>query len=374
MWGKTKDYHEINLIIRWSFFIAFVFIASFCIVFYFLEFEVFYRKALVQNIIVRTILFLITITLVLTFLHKINVLLSNKINLKYLARFDHREELGAYKESRSRFRAYPDTKSIPVLLLHGFSGSPQDFDTLILHLEANHITYYAPLLSGFGLDNTLRLSKVSRNDWKRDVLNAFDLLSSISTNVNIVGYPMGNINIIGYSMGAILADFLCTKRNNINSVILASPAFYTSEYYDPHKKILLNKYSYFVFNLLIPYLPKSLNKEKGHVSDIADPDLAAKNFQYLTAPLSSIRELFLMQDEHSLSGLQNVRDITVFYSNNDKLINIQKLQENLYKLGVAFTTKAFYETGHNLYFDLESNNISLDTISILLDKVNSNLA
>lgn len=360
---KVKDYHELNLLIRGSVFIGSAFILAFTIVFYFLEFEIFYEKSIYQSILIRTILFFITVILVLIFLHKINIFLSNKINLKYLSRFDYHEELGSYNESRSRFKIFPKNTFYPVLLLHGFSGSPQDFSTLIRHLEENQITYYAPLLSGFGLDNTVSLSKTSRHDWKRDALNAFDLLSSIS----------GKVNIIGYSMGAVLADFIGTKRNNIKSMIIASPAFYTSEFYDTHKKILLNNYSYFLFNLFIPYLPKALDKKKGYMGDIVDSDLAAKNFQYLTAPISSIKELFLMQDEHNLYGLINVQDLTIFYSDNDKLININTLKENLSKMSIPFITKAFYVTGHNLYFDLESEDVAKDTITILLKTSRSNL-
>lgn len=353
---KAKDFHELNLLIRWIFFIGLSFIVSFALVFYFLEFEVFYKKALVYSVITRTILFLITVFIVLFIIHKINITLSNRINYKYLLRFDYREELGAYKESRARFNSFPDKKHYPVLLLHGFSTSPQDFDVLIKHLEKNQITYYAPLLSGFGLDNTTQLSKVSRNDWKRDALNAFDLLASISEKVNI----------IGYSMGTILADFICTKRDNVNRVILASPAFYTSEHYDTHKKILSNDYSYFIFNLFIPYLPKALDKEKGYVGDIVDSKRAAKNFQYLTAPVSSVRELFLMQDEYDISGLKKAKELVIFYAEKDKLIHIQKLQDRLDSAAIPYTLQAFYKSGHNLYFDLEADEVSKYTLPILL--------
>ncbi len=72
-----------------------------------------------------------------------------------------------------------------MLLLHGFTTSPQQLSNLIDLLEKEKITFYAPTILGFGLNSTQLLKEVRYEDWYRQALESFDLLQNFAEEVSV---------------------------------------------------------------------------------------------------------------------------------------------------------------------------------------------
>jgi pimeloyl-ACP methyl ester carboxylesterase len=126
--------------------------------------------------------------------------------------FSEIEELGCFKDTQPIFHTGETRVEHAVLLIHGFSASVNEFKLLSKKLKENKIPFYAPMLTGFGLDEYHLLKNIRAKDWLRDVVNAYDLLDNFAENVSVVGH----------SMGGLLALYLASSKR-INKLILTAP-------------------------------------------------------------------------------------------------------------------------------------------------------
>ena len=127
-----------------------------------------------------------------------------------------------------------DKKSkIGVLMLHGFSSTPDQFKELSLFFSEKGFTVYAPLITGHGTSPE-DLRQTTSNDWTVSVRSAYIKLREKSEK----------IFFIGNSFGSNLALWLIKEFNNepIGVVTLAAPIFLKN-----HLFILLRLYSYGLF-------------------------------------------------------------------------------------------------------------------------------
>lgn len=100
-----------------------------------------------------------------------------------------------------------------ILIIHGFTGSPQDARELTAYLERSLKAVVAvPCLPGHG-SQPEGLFRVTRHDWYQTVLTAYDCLAD----------KYGRVAIIGVSFGANLMFKLASERQPAALIGLGTP-------------------------------------------------------------------------------------------------------------------------------------------------------
>ncbi|GCF93385.1 carboxylesterase [Enterococcus florum] len=102
-----------------------------------------------------------------------------------------------------------------VLLLHAYSGSPNDVRMLARALEKKTYTVYAPMFNGHGTANPADILEKSPADWWKESQEAISFLKS-------KGYEQ--IAVFGLSMGGIFATrLLATDASLLGGGFFCSP-------------------------------------------------------------------------------------------------------------------------------------------------------
>lgn len=158
------------------------------------------------------------------------------------------------------------------LLIHGFTGSPEDMSPLAEHLRRNtDWVIYAPTLAGHGEDESLR--RVTWQDW----------ISSAEQELENMVQLCDEVYVIGFSMGGMIAAYLASKYP-IEKLILLS----TSVYY-MNSKLLMKEFSDMVKDYFHDQysLVNSMKKYKEKMT--TTPLKAVMNFRKL---VKEIRPIF----------------------------------------------------------------------------------
>jgi esterase/lipase len=350
---KLKGYHEVNLLMRWGVFfsIAFSFVVAYLLQNIsfnlmhsrniFDEANLFKRFLYIVDIDYDLDTKLLVVILSVVIIYFISQFFANHVNRKYLNRFNRLKEIGTYIESSEKIHFSKKKYDHVVLILHGFSGAPQEFEYLIEQFKKNNIDYYVPNLLGFGLDNLSLLNHIKRRDWYRISLNQYDYLSSVSNKVSVVGQ----------SMGALLASYIASNRA-VHNLILIAPAFYPSKSNLKFKKILTTRVISSLYLTIMPFSPKPINKGYGYLGSTLDPEVAKKVFHYLTIPVKSIREVFFMQNEARIDKL-SFESLHLLYGKYEKTIDIEKVRRAFHEMEFSFSECCFLNSGHNVLLDYD---------------------
>lgn len=165
-------------------------------------------------------------------------------------------------------------KNAAVLLLHGFTGTPDSMRTLANHLHHLGFTVSAPLLAGHGTTRE-NLARSNWKSWYKTAETAFIELSKNHEKVFVAGLSMGGV------LALKLAQDHSEKVTGLSC--LATPIFLAS-----WVRILLPIISLSPLALVYKYQPKSN-------PDVKDP-IAAKNYWSINdMPLSCINSLIDLQ-------------------------------------------------------------------------------
>jgi len=227
-----------------------------------------------------------------------------------------------------------------VLLLHGFSASPQEFRFIIPLLKENNITFYAPRLTGFGLNDVSTLETVSPIQWVRDSVNAFDLLSQ----------HVEEVSVIGHSMGGLLTVLLSQQRN-VKKMVLSAPYLVENGNHSLRKKILQIPGALCFLSLFLPVVKKSSVEQ--------DSD----RLVYHAVPINSIKALW---DLHGLLNFTKIKnEIFLLSGNLDNTTNMKLNEEILSEKKISFRKYEFEKSGHNILEDVEKEVVAKKIIEIL---------
>ncbi len=107
-----------------------------------------------------------------------------------------------------------DGGPVGVLVLHGFTGSPQTIRDWASHLAAAGLTVRAPLLAGHG-GTWQDLAKTGWTDWYADAERAFAELSSRCSQVFVAGISMG---------GCLALRLAETQGAQVSGVVVVNPS------------------------------------------------------------------------------------------------------------------------------------------------------
>ena len=121
-----------------------------------------------------------------------------------------------------------------VLLLHAYSGSPNDVRMMSRYLEKLNYTVYSPMFSGHGTLDPQDILHESPEQWWQDTQAAISKLKA-------AGYQ--EIAVFGLSMGGIFAMRLLTEADPsiIGGGLFCSPIFPKKETHVPENFLLYSE-------------------------------------------------------------------------------------------------------------------------------------
>lgn len=355
---KARYLNRQNNFVRWCIFIGINVLVVISILILFIDFDFLRNPHLLTDRHLRIILFVIAGLVVIFLIRGLINYLAYRLNRRYLKQFHHIKWLGAYQESRQRMYLSDQPLEHVVLCLHGFAGSPQEFDHLYPLLEAQGLPFYAPNIVGFGIDSTNILRSVRVQDWERSAFQAYDILAGIAQKVSI----------IGVSMGANLAIAIAERRQP-HKLLLVSPAAYLNTASTRYKTILSQPIISSIFAWFVPYIPKLVTKERGYNLDMMDVRRGDKLFHYLAVPTRSVKQLLLLQ-YRIRKRIQQLRcqALHVFYGEHDITVNVPACLKLFDDHHIPYTTECFEQTGHSPFEDYDREKASEAAIQFLSDQ------
>jgi carboxylesterase len=203
---------------------------------------------------------------------------------------------------------------IGILILHGFSSTPEQLRDAVDFACKNGFNVSVPLIAGHGTCPE-DLRKTSPEDWKRSARDAYLELKKISEKVFIVGS----------SFGSNLAFWLAKEFNNEQAGIISLSAPIFLKY---HTIILLRLYSYGLFQKYYQKPAKSFGTNQ---------KLPEDEIVYYKLPTKSVREFLRFIKKETIPNLRNVKIPTlIFHSIKDNIVH-PKSARYIYKhLGSGF--------------------------------------
>ncbi|MEN6434917.1 MAG: alpha/beta fold hydrolase [Anaerolineaceae bacterium] len=258
--------------------------------------------------------------------------------------------------SEAKARSFGGTKKPyhhAVLLLHGYSSSPQEFDALIPLLQAANIPYYAPSLTGYGLDDFRLLYQIQPDDWRRDAAAGFEFLSSFAEEVSVAGH----------STGANLALYVASKYP-VRNLILSAANLAPSNTDLRFKNLINSPLFGSAIRMALPVFRKPIRRKDPIRGDTLDPASAGNGFSYRSLPLQSLRALWKLQDETPVRNLRFKR-LDYLYGMQDMTVDNQASINKLKKEGYVFNIHVYNHSAHNILEDYEKAEVT-SLISSLL--------
>ena len=258
----------------------------------------------------------------------------------FLARFERLPALGAYREGLPR-AAFPGPKRPhAVLLLHGFSASPAAFRRLTEALDRAGVPYYAPALTGFGLDDFRLLEAARGEDWRRDAFAAFDLLAATAEEVSVVAF----------SFSTLIAAELARDRR-VHHLVLIAPYFHLKGELDRRMRTTLRStWKRAAALALFPWVAKPVRPGRTTPADLCDPQAAERLFQYPALPLSSLMAVWGYPRTFDFASLR-VASLAVYWGEKEGTADVPAFLAELEAAGVPHTARGFPLSGHNLLDD-----------------------
>lgn len=274
----------------------------------------------------------------------------------HLRGFAHQPTLGSYVEARPRVRLGEPQHAHAVLLLHGFSASPATFGPLLAALDEADAAYYAPRLAGFGLDDLRALRATRAQDWRREALEAYDLLAATAASVSVVGH----------SYGAVLACFIAQQRP-VNGLVLISPFFFPRSALQRRGKRWLERTPRIARLLarLVDLVGKPIDPGRISGADVANTAAAPGVFHYETLPLASLLEVWGSAAAPEARSLQ-ARRILVAYGCQELTVDLEALQGWMAQQPSAIDRLCYDRSAHLLLEDHDGLQAASDLAAYLL--------
>ena len=193
-----------------------------------------------------------------------------------------------------------DKKSkIGILMLHGFSSTPNQFKELADFISKKEFNVSAPLIAGHGTcpDD---LAKTSGEDWKKSAEEAYLKLKKISEKVFIIG------NSFGSNLGLWLVQKFNNEQEGI--VTLGAPVFLRF-----HKILILRIYTYGWFK---KYYGKPARIYETDNIDLSD------EVTYPVIPIKSLRDFFRFIKKDTIPILPTIKiPALICNSVSDKVVH-----------------------------------------------------
>lgn len=245
-------------------------------------------------------------------------------------KFSHLEDEGTF-EGQSPVLHEINNRKIGVLLIHGFSSTPKELGILLDFLKKERIPHYAPVLTGFGLDDVHLLQAIKPSDWFRDSINAYDIFC---TNCD-------EVVVVGNSMGGLLACHVASKRR-VDKLILLAPYLLSKKKHDFSKKMLIDSPFSWMLKLFNPYVKKSRKPD--------DPNEHTPNprFAYDVLPVNSVEALWRLQEKVEYENITAGKTLVVT-GKLDNTVENERVFELLSSKNISFESFELEKAGHLVF-------------------------
>lgn len=240
-----------------------------------------------------------------------------------------------------------------VLLLHGFTSSPMEFDLLADRLRKERIDFHAPLIQGFGQIRQDMLFSLFKEDWFRDVIDLYDL----------VACRYKKISVVGHSMGGMLASVLAQNRP-LDDLILSAPALFPQKRDGLYAWSMKSRLLHTILSWAIPMFPKPIRGGRNTPADTLDEDSAYRYFQYLMAPIHSMFGLLEAQTIVDIEKL-NVKSLSLLYGSHDITVDNLAIERHFDLKKIPYQRLVFENSAHNIFVDNDRFQVNNAIIGIL---------
>jgi carboxylesterase len=258
----------------------------------------------------------------------------------FLARFERVSALGAYREGLARISLPGPKRPHAVLLLHGYSASPAALRRLTDALDARGVAYYAPALTGFGLDDFRLLEAVRGEDWRRDAFAAYDVLAAAAEAVSVVAL----------SFSTLVAAELARDRP-VRHLVLVAPYFHLQGATDRRmRERFRSPFQRALALAAIPWIAKPVRPGRETCVDLVDPEASRRFFQYPTLPLASLMAVWAYPRDVDFAALR-VASLDVLWGEQESTSDVPAFLAALAAAGVPHRARAFPRSAHNLLDD-----------------------
>lgn len=198
------------------------------------------------------------------------------------------------------------TNGKAILLMHGWSGTPDDMRFLAEQLNEAGYTVRVPRLTGHGT-NAEDFVKANWNNWLMDAEGAYHAL--------VAEFRTENVYVAGLSMGGCLATILARKNPNIPKVALFAPAFIAKD-----RMVYLTP--------LLSLFTKSLKKDTRKTSPDPERQEFLDAYENVTWVEPSADLLYLqVRSRWSLDFLSMATSVRVWIAKNDEALDVPKTVE-----------------------------------------------
>ncbi|GEM_PF-1003834 len=272
---------------------------------------------------------------------------------KTLSDFTPDRLINRFKECSPKVGYFGPKQDQLVLCFHGFTSSPMEFEFLADRLRKERIDFYAPLIQGFGQIRQDMLFKLFKEDWFREIIDIYDLLTP----------RYKRISVVGHSMGGMLACFLAQNRP-IENLILSAPAIFPQKRENLYAWAIKSRMLHAVLSWTVPMFPKPLRGGRYAPADTLDEESAYRYFQYLVAP---IRSMFGMLEAQAMVDLEklNFTSLSLLYGAHDITVDNIAIERHLKRKGVPFQRFVFENTAHNIFVDNDRFRVNSTIMGIL---------
>lgn len=186
-----------------------------------------------------------------------------------------------------------------ILMLHGFTSTPDQFKELAAFLSQKGFSVSAPLVAGHGTHPD-DLIKTSPEDWKKSVRNAYLKLKEICPKIFIIG------NSFGSNLGLWLAEEFDNEQAGI--ITLGAPIFL--------KNHLFNICRIYSYGFIKKYYHKPPRIYRTDYIDMSD------EITYPVMPTKSLRDFLRFIKKETIPGLAKVKiPVFVGHANHDKVVH-----------------------------------------------------
>lgn len=338
----AKKKQDKNYLVRWGLILGGVLCVSLVTIILMIDDELLHHPNLVNGQNFEITLHFLAVLFSLTAVRLLIFYKARTLNDYYLSKFEPIEKIGAFDVSRPR-QHFPGKKPYrhAVLILHGFTGSTQEVETLTDMLKETDVPFLAPMIPGFGVETAQVLKETSRKDWLRAAADNYDLLADLADEVSIVGH----------SLGGMIATSI-TKERKAKNLILCAPGLYSRPEDMPYKVMLSRRVLSFFYERLIPYLPKPIRPGRLTASDTLDEGRCHGVFQFLAVPVHAVAQVFRLQDETDILESQYDK-LTIVYGTQDLTVAMEPLFERLDEAKKEYDAFKFEDSAHNVLEDRE---------------------
>ena len=271
-----------------------------------------------------------------------------------LSRFTAVPGLGYFEEARPQFSAGADKPfQHAVLVLHGYSASPEELNELTKALHAAGMPYYAPLLTGYGLEDFRLLYEIQASDWLRDAENAYTIMAALAEEVSVVSH----------SSGGNMAIYLAS-HHPVKHLVMVGPNLIPSPSDTRYKQLSNTPLLGDLMAWLVPVFAKPKRPGRSVAKDTLDPVAASKSFHYPALPSQSLRAQWDMQD---LVDIRQARfqDLSILYGEQDVTVDNEAALARLDQYGIPYSSYVYANSGHNVLQDYEKERAVQDIMAIL---------